>query len=498
MPSIRKTKTASGAVAVQVVRYTHDQMTVLKHVGSGHTQEEIAALVASAREWLSQTTKQASLFPQREPRVLPLATVVYLGVTHAFAYDTLCAVARACGFKSVQQKERLLFDLAVMRIIEPTSKLRAIALLKQYFDIHYAERTVYRQLPRLKDLKDELEAVAVRCALGTLKSDLALVLYDVTTLYFETFTADELRMPGFSKDNKPQQPQIVIGLLVTKQGFPLGYELFAGNTFEGKTMISVLEAFADKHHVTTPTIVADAAMLSQENIAELKKRRLSYIVGARLANASPTLIKQIHKALKRQDKATTRLPTKHGDLVASFSAARYRKNKGDMERQIERGKKLVARHEPGRRAKFVTKKGGDAYILNEALIEKNKLLLGIRGYYTNTPAKELSNNEVIARYHDLWHVEQVFRMAKSDLASRPIFHHQEDSVRAHMVVCFAALVIGKYIEIKVSLSLKKIRDLLWDVTDAQLYDKATKKTIKLRSPVNDELKKLLRKLRAPY
>ena len=496
MPSIRKTKTASGAIAVQVVSYTHDQVTVLKHIGSGHTKEEIAALVQSAREWLEQITKQASLFPRREPRVLPLAAVAYLGATHAFAYDTLCAVARACGFEPAQEK--LLFDLAVMRIIEPTSKLRAIKLLKQYFDICHAERTVYRQLPRLKHRKADLEAVTVQCALGTLKSDLALVLYDVTTLYFETFIADELRVPGFSKDNKPQQPQIVIGLLVTRQGFPLGYEIFAGNTFEGKTMIPILEAFANRHGVTTPTIVADAAMLSQQNIEELKKRRLSYIVGARLANASPTLIKQIYEALKQQDKATTRLSTKHGDLIASFSAARYRKNKGDMERQIERGKKLIARREPGRRAKFVTRKGGDAYVLSEALIEKTKLLLGVRGYYTNISSAELSNNEIIARYHDLWRVEQAFRMAKSDLASRPIFHHQENSVRAHMVVCFVALVIGKYIEIKAGLSLKKVRDLLWDVTDAQLYDKVTKKMITLRSPVNDELKKLLRKLGVPY
>ena len=496
MSSIRKTKTASGAVAVQVVSYTHDQVAVLRHVGSGRTPEEVAALVESAREWLEQTTGQGSLFPRQQPRVLPLATTEYRGVTYAFVYETLCAVAKACGFDPAQ--DRLLFDLAILRLIEPTSKLRAITLLQQYFGISHAERTVYRQLPRLKNRQADLEAVAVQCAAGTLKADLALVLYDVTTLYFETFTADELRVPGFSKDNKPQQPQIVIGLLVTRTGFPVGYEVFAGNTFEGKTMLPVLEAFASKHGVTTPTVVADAAMLSQTNIVALEKHHIAYIVGARLANASPTLINRLHDALGQQDHATTRLQTKHGDLVASFSAARYRKNNGELERQIERGKKLVARHEPGRRAKFVTKEGDDTYVLNEALIEKTKLLLGIRGHYTNIPATELSNHEVISRYHDLWHVEQAFRMAKSDLASRPIFHHQADSVRAHLVVCFVALVIGKYIEIKSGTSLKKVRDLLWGVTDAQLHDRATEETITLRSPVSDELKKLLRKLGVPY
>lgn len=497
MSSIRKTRTASGAVAVQVVSYTHDQVTVLKHVGSGRTPEEVAALVESAREWLEQTTKQTSLFPRQQPRVLPLATTEYLGTTYAFAYDTLRAVAQACGFEPAQN--RLLLDLAIMRIIEPTSKLRAIALLQQYFGVCHAERTVYRQLPHFKDRQADMEAVAVTCALETLPSDLALVLYDVTTLYFETFTADELRVPGFSKDNKSQQPQIVIGLLVTQEGFPLGYEVFPGNTFEGKTMIPVLESFAKKHQVTTPTVVADAAMLSHSNILELTERNLSYIVGARLGNCSLKVIKQVAAALHGVDGATVRISTSHGDLIASFSAKRFRKHSAEMQQQIEKGKQLVAKKEPGKRAKFVQRADKkDAYTLNTTLIEKTRLLLGIKGYHTNVPEHTFSNQDVMARYHDLWHVEQAFRMTKSDLVARPIFHYKEDSVRAHMVVCFVALIIGKYIEIQSGLSLKKVRDLLWGVTDAILHDKTTKKTIKLRSPVNDELKKLLRKLGVPY
>lgn len=266
---------------MQVVSYTHDQVTVLKHIGSGHTDEEIVALMESARKWLEQITGQTSLFPRRQPRVLPLATTEYRGITYTFAYNTLRTVADTCGLDPKQGE--LLIDLAIMRIIEPASKLRSIALLQQYFGVSYAERTVYRKLPRLKNHKADMEAAAVHCALETLKANLALVLYDVTTLYFETFTADELRMPGFSKDNKPQQPQIVIGLLVTQQGFPLGYEIFAGNTFEGKTMLPVLESFANKHDVMTLTVVADAAMLSHANITELTKRHLSYIVGVRIS-----------------------------------------------------------------------------------------------------------------------------------------------------------------------------------------------------------------------
>jgi transposase len=286
--------------------------------------------------------------------------------------------------------------------------------------------------------------------------------------------------------------------LVTRQGFPLGYEIFAGNTFEGKTMIPVLESFAKRYRIQTPTVVADAAMLSHANIAELKKRNLSYIVGARLANASPSVITQVSNVLNQQDGAIVRTPTKHGDLVASFSSQRYRKNKGDMERQIERAKMLVEYNEPGRRAKFVTKDNGDIYALNEHLIEKTKKLLGIRGYYTDISENKLPNSEVITRYHDLWHVENAFRMAKGDLAARPIFHHKEDAIKTHILICFTALVIGKYVELRTGVSNRAMRDILWSVTDAHMVDTATEETFTFRSPVYEDTKAFLRKLGVSY
>lgn len=496
MPSVRKVKTASGAIAVQVVRYENRKVVVMKHVGSGHAKEEVAALVESARVWMEQETKQVSLFPRKQRRTLPLATAQYTGVTHAFAYDALSEVAKQCGFDTTADK--LLLDFAFMRIIEPASKLRSIELLERYFGIRYPERSVYRALPLLKKRKEVIEEIAVACATEALQSSLALVLYDVTTLYFETFDADELRIQGFSKENKSQQPQIVVGLLVTREGFPIGYEVFPGNTFEGKTMIPVLTAFANKHQVTTPTVVADAAMLSHINIAELKQRNLSYIVGARMANCSPKLIRHVSETLQQEDGAAMRIATHHGDLVASFSAKRFRKNKFEMDRQIAKGKALIAKSEPGRRAKFVQKDGTDTYVLNDALIQKTTLLLGVKGYYTNIPEADLANTDVIARYHDLWHVEQAFRMAKSDLASRPIFHHKEDAVRSHMLICFVALVMGKYMEIQTGLSLRKIVDIFWSVTDANILDTATNEVFALRSPIHDDAKGILKRLDVSY
>lgn len=333
MPSIRKTKTGSGATAVQVVRYAQRKVVILKHCGSGKTFDEIAALVTCAEEWIARGIPQYSLFATSEQETVSIASLQHLGTTHHFAREVLLAVLARCGFNTLH--DTLLIDLALMRLIEPASKLRTISLLHRYFAIAYGERTVYRALHEMAKRKGDAEQIAVAFAKEKLSSDLALVLYDVTTLYFETFEHDELRVPGFSKDNKSQQPQIVVGLLVTREGFPLGYEVFKGNTFEGHTMLPVLEQFAATHGVSTPTVVADAAMISRENVVKLKERGLSYIVGARLANTSPAIIKKLAATLGEKDAAMTRIATDHGDLVCDFSTKRYRKDKAEADKQKE-------------------------------------------------------------------------------------------------------------------------------------------------------------------
>lgn len=492
MPSIRKTKTASGATAIQVVRYENRRVVVMKHIGSARTEEEITALVESGRSWMTQETKQQTLFPEEPRRTLALATTRYVGVTHYFAYRVFSMIGEKLGFTTLQTP--LLLDLAYMRIIEPCSKLRTIELLKRYFNIGYGENAVYRILPTLAKLKKEVETITVTWAKKGLSADLSLVLYDVTTLYFETFKADDIRVPGFSKDNKSSQPQIVVGLLVTRSGFPLGYEVFKGNTFEGKTMLPVLEAFGKTHGVTKPTVVADAAMISRENVKKLKEGGFSYIVGARLANGSSEMIRKIATTLNKEDGATIRIATLHGELIAAFSAKRYRKDKSEMEKQINKAKALISKNESGKRAKFVKKTNDNTPVFDEALHAKAASLLGIKGYYTNIPKEEMDNATIIARYHDLWHVEAAFRMSKSDLATRPIFHYKEDAIKAHVLICFVALALGRHMELATGLSLRRIVDLLWTVTEAHIVDTVSNEPFILTAEISEDVNKLVGKL----
>lgn len=482
---IRTTKTASGATAVQAVFRTQGKTQVVKHFGSVHDAKELKALVTQGQSWVNQENKQQSLFNTQEPRVLPLATARLSHAYHTYAREFLLGVAHKIGFDALHSE--LLVDLALMRIIEPASKLRTLELLERYFGVQYSERTLYRTLKSFALYKEEAERIALTYAKKHHTKDISLVLYDVTTLYFESFKSDELRVPGFSKDSKSQQPQIVVGLLVSRDGFPLGYEVFKGNTFEGHTMLPVFKKFIEKHKVNTPVLVADAAMLSKTNMDELTTQRYSYIVGGRLANLSPKVINQIKREVPKTDGSITRITTERGDLIVAFSSKREKKNRHEMEKQIKKAKALIEKGEVGRRAKFVVSQNAQP-TLNTALQEKTETLLGMKGYYTNIPETILSNTDVITRYGDLWNVEASFRMSKSDLATRPIFHYTEDAVRAHMVVSFIALAMGRCIEKLFGASLRRFRDAAWDVVDAHITDMAADDTFILRSEIPEYLR----------
>lgn len=249
-------------------------------------------------------------------------------------------------------------------MIEPASKLQTIELLIQYFEVPYAERTVYRLLPKLITHQSAIEVAAIDRASRDLKDSFSLVLYDVTTLYFESFKEYDLQKPGFYKDNKPQQPQIVIGLITTLSGFPVMHEVFEGNTFEGHTMLEILKRFQQRvgEHCK-PVIVADAAMLSTSNMQTLDEQGYRYIVGARLVNSAKTFVDQIEAQLPRTDGAMARFTHKlrkgalktEDNVICHYSEARFRKDRREFDKQVARALALLEKNEPVRRANFVKK-----------------------------------------------------------------------------------------------------------------------------------------------
>lgn len=487
----RTTKTSSGATAVQVVRYESRKLVIIKHIGSAHNPSEIISLKHAAAEWIQKTSRQQALFPLNptsSSKLIALDKCKYLGFHYTLLYEVLNRLLIRFKFQLLRNK--LLTDLVIARIIEPSSKVQSLEFLKEFLDVRHNRRDLYRQLPYFTNFKSKVESYTITLAKKEFNFNFSLVFYDVTTLYFESFKDDEFRKPGFSKDNKSWQPQILIGLIVNSEGFPVAYEVFEGNKFEGHTLIPVISAFKQRHKIEILTVVADAAMISLENIKALESNNLQYIVGARIGNLPLSLISDISRKLNQIDRKSLRARTKHGTLVCDFSLRRYTKDRREMERQIKKAETLLKNPSAIKRAKFLQNKSKANFEFNTELLKKSRLLLGIKGYYTNL-SSEIDNDTIISNYHSLWHVEQAFRIAKSDLQMRPIYHFKKHTIEAHILICFMALAICKYMEIKTGKSIKKIVKLLRGVTDAVILDTLTNEKITLRSELKDETKQIL-------
>lgn len=496
---IRKVKTSSSSCAIQVVRYENRKTIIVKHIGSAKTKDDILLLRSKAQKYIQEITKQIGLFDASDKntqgRILQVDKCEYLGFRYTFVYKIINEVFRLFGFDKLEDK--LLLDLVLIRIIEPSSKLHSLELLDQFFGIKYEITDVYRQIKSFAPLKDTVEKTTIEFAKKNLSFDFSIVFYDVTTLYFEAFVEDDLRKCGFSKDNKFNQPQIVIGLIVESDGFPVSIEVFEGNKFEGHTLLPSILNFKNKHKIKNLTVVADAAMISVENVKKLRSHDLNYIVGARLANLKSTLQKEIAKRLKKRDGRTTRIKTESGFLICDFSVKRYHKDKYEMEKQIKKAKILLQNPSKiSKRNKFLKTTEKSKPEINKELIEKTKMLLGIKGYYTNL--NKLKNKTIIKHYHNLWHVEKSFRMAKSDLKMRPIYHHKIEAVKTHILICFMALAVGKFMELKTKISLARIIKLLKSVTEVRILDKVTNEEIILESKISNEIKKLLNSIDVSY
>lgn len=495
---VRKVPTKSKATAVQVVASGGHDIRVIKHIGSAHTPQEIEDLVSLADHWISDHGNQPPLFPRQQPSSLVSVNNLELIHTTPTLIHQLCMqTISTFGFNTFLSQ--LLLDLVFIRLVEPASKAASIRLLSSDFGISHNPKTMQRHLKQVTKNKTAIEQKAAVYAKKYLSFDFRVVFYDVTTLYWESFKPDKkgegVALPGFSKDNKHQQPQLVLGLVVTKEGFPLEFRIFSGNKFEGHTLLPTLEQLKRHHQIQSLTVVADAAMISDANVKALKERGLGYIVGARLSNLSGATIKEIDQKLERVDQATIRLKAKtKGWLVCQYSKKRYAKDKHETKKQVEKAKRGLK--EPGKavkRLKFVKRvKDEEKLEFNLQLLKKTKKLWGIKGYYTDQ--KDLSDQEIINHYHNLWQVEKAFRISKTDLQIRPIYHRKTENIVAHMLICFMALCIAKHWEMETGISIKKLTKMLSNISDATFQDKLTEKTFTLRRKLTPQEISVVNKL----
>lgn len=464
---IRTTKTSSQKIAVQIINYRNRKVNLIKHIGSGSDEKEIRKLKEQAEIWINDKLSRDGLFKEEDHFHKHYQ---YLGFLYCYAYEFLERIYIKFNFHN--HFSELFKDLIIARILEPKSKRNSLDFLSTFLGKKHSENILYKSIAKHdENTKNNVEKEAVEIAKREFGFDFSFVLYDVTTLYFESFKNDDFKRVGFSKDHKHNQPQIVIGLIVTREGFPISYQVFKGNTFEGNTFLPAILGFKRRNNIKSLTVVADSAMLSKQNLDKLIESELNYIVASRLANLKEELINKIDKEIKRKDKANIRLD----NLIVDYSEKRYLKDKSELGKQIEKAKRyLNTQTEKITNIKYLKNDKTKQY-LNQKLIDKNTKLLGLKGYTTNLTNQ--TNKEIIDYYHNLFKIEHAFRIAKSDLEARPIYHHKEESIKNHILICFTALTISVYLELKNQKSIASIIEILKSITDAKILNKVTKRVI---------------------
>jgi transposase len=450
---VRKLKNRSGSQSVQVIQKFNGHYKVIKTIGSATTQQEIEKLVNKARQEIERISAQPKLFISESDAAIEQAFAVLnntnirtLGPEIIFGriYDHI-------GFGAIP--EDLFRHLVIARLAFPLSKLKTIEYLYRYQGTNLDIDAVYRFLDKLNDkLKPQVEQIAFAHTKRVLKNDVSVVFYDT----------------GFSKDGKHQCPQIYIGLLVGLGGYAIGYDIFEGNIYEGHTLIPFIEKISAKFNLNKPVIVADAGLLSKENITALEAGNYEYILGARLKNESEKIKADILKTQFTEGTTISLKKTANTRVVVSYSDIRAKKDAYNRRRGLTRLEKQV---KSGRLTKSsINNKGYNKYLRleGEVVIEidynkynQDQVWDGLKGYVTNT---KLTDAEVMDNYKNLWHIEKAFRMSKTDLRIRPIYHRLRNRIEAHICISFTAYCIYKELErvlymAKSKLSLKKAAEV---------------------------------------
>jgi len=524
---VRKVRTASGAVAVQVVRKHRGQRTILAHVGSAHTDAQLGILLERAQRILAEdqgvldievaarTQRVDAVADWRRGELMTVgdrslgapAPPGRTAATHSrLLYDVLGAVYDWLGFDTVG--DAVFRDLVIARIVEPTSKADASRVLADLGAKTLSYRTIQRHLAKIKTDKYQ-DAIAGRCFTHAAdRGGLNLLLYDVTTLYFEAENEDDLRKVGYSKERRVD-PQIVVGLLVDRTGFPLEVGCFKGNTAETKTLVPTITAFTERHDLGEIPIVvaADAGMLSAANLTALDDAGLGFIVGSRSVKAPIDLANHFHwngdaftdgqiidtvtprhanstvndTALRAEPVWNPETDTAAWRAIWAYSAKRARRDQKTLYAQESRAREVINGERTTKSTRFVKTHAGER-VLDEASLARAQSLVGLKGYVTNIAATELPAGEVIAKYHDLWRVERAFRMSKSDLRARPMFHRTRDAIEAHLTIVITALAVAHNIQERSGLAIANVIKQLRPLRSATIAINGTTETFPPQIP----------------
>lgn len=532
-----KTTPNSPRKSVQIVQSvrTADRVSqkIVRHVGIAHDEQELKLLKDLAEsikikleadnqyllfgpEEIAQLRTKDTKHESDEDYRVNLKNLKEEQRVVSGIHDIYGSLFDELGYKNIiknparsKSSTKIFRDIVLARIANPQSKRASVDMLEEDFGISIDLNRVYQMMDKLDETAIErLNDLAYKNTRNLFEGKIDVIFFDCTTLYFETFEEDEFRKNGYSKDLKFNQPQVLLALMVTKEGLPVGYKAFEGSTYEGHTLIPILKELKKKYTLDKVVFVADAGMLNEPNITELEAEKIEYVVGMRLKNLPQKLQSQIldhsnYKAIKNIEKDEYKIGEfehKGRRIIVNYSAKRARKDARDRDKAVEKlRKKLLKQKNPkeymsnyGNR-KYLKVDGTASIELNDKKIEQASRWDGLHGVVTNSA--DLSKQEILKQYNHLWEVENAFRITKHDLKVRPVFHWKPRRVKAHIAIAFVSYSLVKYLEYRVRLqyrkmSPEKIRQCLVRVQTSVLYDNVKRIRYGLPSRITQDARKI--------
>lgn len=524
---VEKKLNKSGSTSVRIMRKVHGKRKCVKVMGCSSDAEEIGLLIKRGNRWIEEHQRGVPLFEFDDEAVAYDKVLASLRqsqlrlVGPELVYGTLFD---RIGYDRVKTANNALFRaLVVTRLYHPGSKLRTAEYMERFMHQSYSSDAIYRFLDELctrgktaeqvreatddgVGVKWQVEQVAFEHTKAVMGGQVTVAFYDTSTLYFES-QEDDVRVPGYSKDGKNENPQVVLGLLVGTGGNPIGYELHKGNQYEGSTLLPIVKKLEKRFDLFHPVIIADSGLLSAKNIEQLEEEGYEYIVGARVRSMS-----------KADKEAVLKLGLKDGELksltikgrrhVISMSGNRAKKDARDREKGVKRLEKRFANGKITKTSvnnrgynRFLTLQGETTVTIDLDKIAEDARLDGLKGYVTNSKIKD---KDIVENYRNLSFIERAFRMNKTDLAIRPIYHRLFNRIEAHVCICFTAYTILLELERTLAKTADKknnkaditiyrakfLAESLYEIEYVNPYN-GKKMSVMLRTDYDEEVMKLL-------
>lgn len=534
----KKTSPNTKKTSVQIVESSRTgnkvSQKIIRHIGSAINDFEVEKLIELA-EYV-----KARLEEESKPKIFPPEEIAELAIAQrkrekeeeelkvqlrdlreeqrviVGIHEIYGQVYKELGYEHVfgtparnLSNYQILKHLVMARIANPKSKRGSVLELEKDFGIQLDLNKVYRMMDKLGEEEiEKIKKISYENAISLFEESLDVIFYDCTTLYFESFTSDEIRENGYSKDGKFNQTQVILSLLVTQSGIPIGYDLYSGSTYEGHTLKDALMRVKERYSINKVIFVADSGLLSAENLRVLESEGQPYIVGARLKNMEKSVKDQILNKEnyqvnkeKSEEKLNEIILENKNRLIVSYSQKRAEKDKNDRIKGIERLKKKIGKGKSlktvignmGGSKKYLEVEGDGKITINEAIIAEESKWDGLHGIITNI--KDQTAEELMGHYRGLWQVEETFRITKHDLRVRPIFHWTERRIHSHIAICYIALVCVRTLEYRLYRQYKKIspeiiRNELIHVQLSILKDIKTGERYGMPSALSTEVKKI--------